>query len=86
MALIEIKYKSHIMVGMTLLSSFRGPPTQEQFAEIERVAAENRQLRAAVETILADKQRLASQLAEAQGIIAQLVNENERLSLDLHLV
>lgn len=83
---------------MTLSTSFRPISTQEQVSEIDRGADESRRLRdelsrqqtrvqhlqAALEGVLADKVRLESQLAEAQTIIAQLVQENERLSLDLN--
>lgn len=83
---------------MTLLTSFRPPSTKKQLSEIERLANENRgfrdeldrqqswmqQLQAEFEEVLAAKQRLESQLAEAQALIAHLVNENERLNTDLN--
>ena len=83
---------------MSLLTFFRPTSTQEQCSEIERLAAENRRLRkalddqqtgsqhlqAALEEALADKKRLESQLAELQAIVAQLVKENERLTADLN--
>jgi transposase len=84
--------------GMAHLTSPYPTTTQEQFAGIDRLTAENQrlqdelshqqlqmqQLLAAFEEVLAAKQRLESQLAEAQATMAQLLTENERLTTDLN--
>jgi hypothetical protein len=53
-------------------------------AELSRHQSWAHQSQAAFEEVVAAKQRLERQLAEAQTIIGQLVHENERLSLDLN--
>lgn len=82
---------------MTVLTSTRPTTTQDQVAEIDRLVAENRrlqaelsrhqtqlqQVQAAFEEVVAEQRRLAVQLGAAQAVIAQLVHENERLTLDL---
>jgi transposase len=71
---------------------------QAQFTGIDRLTAENQglqdelnrqqiqrqQLLAAFEEVLAAKQRLESQLAEAQAALGQLLTENEQLTTDLN--
>jgi hypothetical protein len=83
---------------MALLTSLHPTTTQEQITGIDRLILENQrlqdelsrqqiqvqQLRAAFEEVLAAKQRLEKQLAEAQATMAQLLVENEQLTIDLN--
>lgn len=83
---------------MALLTSLHPTTTQKQFSRIDRLTAENQRLRdelscqqiqmqqlqAAIEEVLAAKQRLESQLAEVQATMVQLLTENERLTTDLN--
>ena len=83
---------------MALLTSLHPATTQEQFTGIGRLTVENQRLQdelsrqqiqmqhlqAAFEEVLATKQRLESQLAEARATMAQLLAENEQLTTDLN--
>jgi transposase len=82
---------------MSLLTLFRSAPTEKQCSEKEQLEAENRRLReklsaeqrrsdhlqAELAEAIATQKRLEYQLTELQGVVAQLVTENERLTSDL---